>query len=353
MDVSELPAVVLEAWEALGDPRTIVGCEETSPGVSTNGVYRLDFERGAGPKSRGVFAKVSSYGSYVHFRQDHARIARFCHALRDTPYATFLAPVLEKNGHVFTYESQGVWVAFYGEVQRRGTMPRQLDDAHITMLGAEIARFHRVCDDKRSEIAPTWKTLGSDIALLYDELDHGSFRNARGITAGEAKFLKAQCDAFLENAETLGYHGLHRIPVFIDWNRGNFSVQYTEDGFSLFSRWDYDWFRIEPRMLDFYFLGRLVRAEGDQSLFSYLPDPLFEPRFARLLASYHTVFPLTEPEVLFLKEAYRFFILNYVIRVGEHFFVPEIKARLSHEAIDRYLPSLETLDFRELLGALQ
>lgn len=357
MSLAELPAIVRKAWEALGDPRVIVDCEETSPGVSTNAVFRLALaprgQPSPGPRGRGVFAKVSSYGSYIHFRQDHARITQLGALLQQTRYAQLLAPVLERNSQVFTYEADGKWVVFYGEVARRGVMRPQVPLDHIAVLGGELARFHACCDGLRERLSPSWKTVGADIALLYDELDQSSFRNARGITASEAKFLKAQCDAFLENAEALGYHDFHRLPVFLDWNRGNFSVEYYDEGFSLFSRWDYDWFRIEPRVFDFYFLSRLVRAEGDQSTFHYLPDPLLEPRFARFLTSYHVVFPLTSREVLFLKEAYRFFVLNYVIRSGEHFFVPELNARLAHEALRDYLPRLDALDFRALLGALQ
>jgi len=124
------------------------------------------------------------------------------------------------------------------------------------------------------------------------------------------------------------------------------------DGFKLFSRWDYDWFRIEPRMLDFYFCARVVRAEGDQTAFSYTADPFFDERFMKFLRAYHEVHRLTKDELLFLKEAYRFFILNYVLRIGEHFFQPDICHRLQHEAVEEYLPDLELVDFEPLLEVL-
>ena len=53
-----------------------------------------------------------------------------------------------------------------------------------------------------------------------------------------------------------------------------------------------------------------------------------------------------------MKEAYRFFILNYVLRVGEHFFRPDICQRLQHEAVEEYLPNLELADFEPLLEVL-
>jgi hypothetical protein len=344
MDLSDLPMIVSEAWSQYGDPRHILGCAETSPGVSTNRVFRLDLGAG-GERAGSVFVKVSSYGSYVHFRQDHARIARFTQLLAGSRYAGLLAPVIGKNGEAFTYESDGVWVVFYGEVARRSPTPRVLRESDIRQLGQEIARLHLCCDELRGALDPTWKTLGSDVAILYDELGEPAFCRERGWSGGEVHMLKQHCDLFLENAETLGYHRFHRIPVLIDWNRGNFSVQHTEDGFTLFSRWDYDWFRIEPRTLDFYSLARVVRSEGDRTAFSYLVEPLLEPRFALFLAAYHEIFPLTERELLFIREAYRFFILNYVIRVGEHFFVPEMYRRLTREAVEIYLPSIEHADF--------
>ncbi len=95
-----------------------------------------------------------------------------------------------------------------------------------------------------------------------------------------------------------------------------------------------------------------MRIEGDQPEFSYLTSPLLEPRFLMFLRAYHKLNPLRENELLFLKEAYRFFILNYVIRSGEHFFRPSICRRLVREATEVYLPSLDRLDLRPLVDQL-
>jgi len=70
------------------------------------------------------------------------------------------------------------------------------------------------------------------------------------------------------------------------------------------------------------------------------------------LRAYHAVYPLTEPEILYLKEAYRFFVLNYVVHVGEHFFRPSLWTRLMQEALDEYLPSLDRLDLRGVVAAV-
>ena len=141
-----------------------------------------------------------------------------------------------------------------------------------------------------------------------------------------------------------------KIPVLIDWNLGNFSVDYHGDRFRLYSRWDYDWFRMDPRTLDFYFLSRVSSRTGDRTVFTYGPHTFVEPRFQLFLAAYHRVYPLRPNEVRFLREVYRFFILNYVIRQGYAFFQPDLAARLQREAVTSYLPAADELDLEPLLA---
>ena len=339
--------IVAAAWDAYGDRRDVVDVREVSANVSTNSVYLLVLEDG-----HNVVAKRSSYGSYVHFRQDHYRIHEWIHRLRGTRYANFLAPVLLKNGEVFTYRDEQAWVVFYGQQPFYDFAPKILTEAQVESFGEEMALFHRACLDISDRVKPTWQSLGADVASLHDAIGSAEWRRERGFADSAIGYVRAHCDAFLGNADDLGYHEWAKIPVLIDWNIGNFSVGMDGDGFKFFSRWDYDWFRIEPRMLDFYFCARVVRSEGDQTAFSYTPDPLFDDRFMRFLRAYHSVHPLTRDELLFLKEAYRFFVLNYVLRVGEHFFQAEICQRLQHEALDDYLPHLEQLDFEPMLQVL-
>ena len=66
-----------------------------------------------------------------------------------------------------------------------------------------------------------------------------------------------------------------------------------------------------------------------------------EDRFIIFLKAYHEIYPLTKPEILFLKEAYRFFILNYVIKDGRYFFHDLFATKLQKEAYEIYLPSIE------------
>jgi hypothetical protein len=139
------------------------------------------------------------------------------------------------------------------------------------------------------------------------------------------------------------------MPVFVDWNIGNFSV--TDDQ-KLFSRWDYDWFRVSSRVMDFYFFSRVVSNVGDRTVFSYLMGTLTEDRFIIFLQEYHKVYPLKVNEVLFMKEAYRFFILNYVIKYGKYFFHRSYCTKLQKEAYELYFPAIEGFDTDKILKAL-
>lgn len=340
--------ITREAWLRYGDPRRLTNIEELSAHVSTNRVYRIELEDGTD-----FVAKTSSYGSYVHFRQDHRLIKKWIDLLKGSRYENLLAPVAVVRGEVFTAHFPPAFVVFYQRATYRDFLPRQLNDAQIEALGQEMALFHAECARCAPHLHTSWKSLGSDIATLYDSAGNDAWLQYRGFSREAERTIKRQCDYFLSQAELLGYHDMPRIPVLLDWNIGNFSVSPAAGGgFELFSRWDYDWFRIEPRTLDLYFCSRVVRADGDQTTFSYLPDTLSEPRFIRFLRSYRRIYPLRDRDILFLKEAYRFFILNYVLRSGEHFFQPSICARLQAEALDHYLPALDQVSLDELCNAV-
>lgn len=342
------PDILTEGWLATHDPRRLVSAQEFRMPVSTNRVYRLAFDDGSH-----AIAKVTSFGSFVHFRQDHERICRWIELLRGTRWARFLAPVIARDGHPLLHRDGPSWVAFYQDVQAGEPLPRVLCDRDIENLAGEMASFHRACLRVSRRIDPTWKTLGSDIALLCEHLEQRAWCDARGIGPASAGFLREHCDAFLMNADALGVHRMRAIPVLVDWNSGNFGVRRGPRRFRLFRRWDYDWFRIAPRTLDFYFLARVSRAAGDHTVFHYGPGPLFEPRFALFLRAYHAQLPLLPEDLLFLREAYRFFLLNYVIRDGENFFQPELCERLRREAVEVQLPELADRDFgvlRDVLG---
>ncbi len=349
--------IVRELWSSLDDPRRVVASVEVSANVSTNRVFLLRLDDG----SR-VFAKVSNYGSGFLFREDHDRVERLCRALDDTRWSNFLARPLSKNGrvHTITGGSAGdTWGVMYEEVERRATLPRILDDAQIANLASEVATFHQACSDAgtRVRIPRTSTSISSDVIHLLDLVSDRTASRTLQLSVEEIDIVRRHANRFLQSLEDFGYADLARIPVFVDWNLGNFSVAHrpTDDSpqrFELFSRWDYDWFRIDTRLLDFYFLSRVSSQTGDRTEFSYGVHTLGEPRFLAFLKAYHARNPLTESDVQLIVETYRFFILHYVLSVGDHFFRHDLWEVFRRDAVTRGLPSIDSFDRRPLLRAV-
>ena len=338
---------VAAAWAAYGDPRTIVHVDEVSANVSTNRVYRLHLDDGFT-----LVSKVSSYGSYFLFYEDHDRLSRCAALLHGTRFQGMLADIWRKDGRLFTWYDQRMWAVFYDDAPRGDALPRVLTVQQVRNLATEMAEFHHACTDIAPRIPSGSKTIKSDAIHLLDLLSDKHSAMKFQYDSEQKQYLRSQCHEFLEQLDRFGYDDFAKIPVLIDWNLGNFSVSMAKQQVRLFSRWDYDWFRIEPRLLDFYFLSRVASATGDRTVFSYSPHTLLEPRFKHFLAAYHRIFPLNEDEILFLREVYRFFILNYVVREGDNFFQPEYWHRLQQEAVSLCLPSAQRLDLRPLLAIL-
>lgn len=343
MRTTNLLSVVRETWNNFAADRPISSVVDVSVNVSTNHVYRMDLK-----SDDHLFAKISYFGTYQHFREDHSIIQALSQVLPD-PYEGFLAHSYRQDGVVHTARhallGQDVWVVFYRPVAIGERLPRKLETQHITSLGRELARFHRACSDAMPQLPGFSKTMRYDIADLLTELD----TEAGQLDYGEhSEFIRSHCNIYLAGLDA-GNEDLPSIPVFVDWNIGNFSLD--RDG-RFFSRWDYDWFRVASRVMDFFFFSRVVSSVGDQTVFSYVIDTFLEDRFLAFLRAYHAEYPLTEAEIRFLPEAYRFFILNYVVKYGQHFFHNIYGNRLQQEAYATYLPQVDRIDVEPLLKAL-
>lgn len=336
------------AWAAYGDPRHITAVTEVSAFVSTNEVYRLALDDGAN-----VIAKVSSYGSYFLFAEDHDRLYRLSELLAPTRFSHLLARVLGRGGRAYTWYDGKLWVAFYEEIDRARSLPKVLDDDEVENLAREMAHLHQACAAVTSAIPPMSNSVKADAIHLLEQLESPIAPLVFGLSPTEVSLVWRHTHEFLLMLERVRYDEWLRIPVLVDWNLGNFSVADAPDGsFHLYSRWDYDWFRLEPRLHDFYFCSRVSSQTGDRDAWTYSSHTLVEPRFVRFVSAYHEVYPLTEAEVRFIPEAYRFFILNYVIREGKRFFRPDLCARFRTEAATAYLPDLDRLDIGPLLRAI-
>jgi len=353
---------VHSAWEEYGDPRRITSLDEVSANVSTNRVYRVHLD------DRSTFVcKVSSYGSYFLFVEDHDRLFRCARLLDSTRFAGMLADVWTIRdggtdssgeapaGRIFTWYDRKMWAVFYDDVPRGESLPRVLSLEMIENLGREMAEFHLACADLTPRIPAGSKTIKSDAIHLLDLLESPFAPRNFDLPPEAIGVLWNHTHDFLERLVELGYDDIARIPVLIDWNLGNFSVTRAThsgqgDGFRLFSRWDYDWFRIEPRLLDFYFLSRVSSSTGDRTRFTYGAHTLVEPGFLALVHAYSDVYPLTEEELRLLPEVYRFFILNYVVREGARFFREDLCQQFRRDAVRTYLPTFDAFDFSPLLA---
>jgi hypothetical protein len=332
------------AWQQFGDPRRIVSVSDVSANVSTNRVYRLHLDDGST-----AITKVSSYGSYFLFVEDHEQLHRCAKLLHDTRFSGMLADIWCKDDRIFTWYDARFWAVLYDDVPRRDSLPRVLTPPQIRQFGRELAEFHRACSEVGPSLPSSSKTIKSDAIHLLDLLESPFATRNFGLPAESVGVLWRHTHHFLEQLIRFGYDEWSKIPVLIDWNLGNFSVEFDDSGsFRLFSRWDYDWFRIEPRLLDFYFVSRVASSTGDRTLFTYSPHTLVEPGFLDLLAAYRTVMPMTADEIRFLPEVYRFFILNYVVREGSRFFRKDLCTQFRSDAVRSWLPELDGLDLSAL-----
>ena len=344
--MADLNQIIEQAWTAYDASRGTLSVTDISAKVSTNHVYKVDISDGTT-----VIAKLSFFGKYEHFVEDHTIINVLSNNL-PAPFDNFLARSLMKGSQLFTYHFEDAttdaWVVFYLPMQVSEKMPRRLDEKLIRKMGSELAHFHSICTNLRNTLPRSSKTMAVDIMELMvllktrkGKLEHGK----------HVDLIYRHCNIFLENLDLLWGGEFHPIPIFVDWNIGNFSV--TPSG-RLFSRWDYDWFRMSTRMMDFYFFSRVVSDIGDRTVFTYNVGPLMEERFILFLKKYHEKFPLTENEVRFLIEAYRFFLLHYVVKYGHYFFHTAYANKLQQEAYESHFPSIEKIfDAEILLRALK
>jgi Ser/Thr protein kinase RdoA (MazF antagonist) len=254
----------------------------------------------------------------------------------------------ERPDRIFTWYDRTMWAVFYDDVPRAEALPKVLSVEMVENLGREIAEFHVACTDVARQIPGSSKTIKSDAIHLLDLLESPFAPRNFALPPEAIGLLWRHTHDFLERLVEVGYDEWPKIPVLIDWNLGNFSVAPTDGGFRLFSRWDYDWFRIEPRLLDFYFLSRVSSRTGDRTRFTYGAHTLTEPSFLAMLRAYQQVFPMSADEVRFLPEVYRFFILNYVVREGARFFRPDLCTTFRRDAVRTYLPAFDRHDFSPL-----
>lgn len=345
MNQIDFIGIVQKAVKNYDDSKRIIRIDDISAKVSTNHVYRIKFS-----DHNFIIAKLSYFGKFEHFKEDHSIINSLSNNL-PAPFENVLARSLIKGDSLFVYRHTDhlidAWVVFYRPMRVRKKFPKRLNEDQIKKLAKTFAQFHQACYSVKNTLPPSSKTMQIDIEHLLRILETDLGRHDHRM---HLDLIKKQCHIFLENITKLGADQLDTIPVFVDWNIGNFSVT---KNLMLHSRWDYDWFRVSSRMMDFYFFSRIVSEVGDQTIFSYDIDRFMEDRFKIFLKAYHEEYPLTEKEILYLPETYRFFLLNYVVKYGRYFFHEVFSNRLQLEAYNHHLPTIEDkFDAEPLLKAI-
>jgi len=325
--------IIQKAWYEYGHLSSISSIKDISINVSTNNVFVITLKN-----NKKIIAKISDYGNFNHFLEDHIIINSLSLNLSE-PFENFLAKSLTKNGSLFTfnYENKNLklWIVFYNPIKIMKKPHKIQSKNNIKILGSELAKFHLACKDVSKTLPQNFKKTRDDIKNLQQKIKN---MNTQKFSKNQNSLILKQCDIYLQNYLALKKKAEPSIPVFIDWNIGNFSL--TKD-YKFFSRWDYDWFRIGTRILDFYFFSRVCSSKGDKTHFSYFPNTLNEDRFIIFLKAYHKVYPLNKNEILMFKEMYRFFILNYVIKDGELFFHSKLSERLVKESFEIYIPNID------------
>jgi Ser/Thr protein kinase RdoA (MazF antagonist) len=265
-----------------------------------------------------------------------------------------LAQVVPRDGRAFTWYDGTCWAAFYDDVERGTQLPRIITSEDIVFLAREIASFHKTCAEATRHLPPTSNSVKGDAIHLLEQLSSEFAPRNFDLRSSDIAYLRTSTHNFLQHLEDIHFDEWNKIPILVDWNLGNFSVTQVDGADKrLFTRWDYDWFRIDTRMLDFYFLSRAASHTGDKTQFTYSPHTMVERRFVTFLQAYHAVYPLTRAEIEFLPSAYQFFILNYVIREGAKFFRSDLSTQFRKDAVRLYLPMLEHLDITPLLRIIE
>ena len=105
-------------------------------------------------------------------------------------------------------------------------MPRVLTQAQIDNLAEEVAAFHLSCAEIAPMVPPTSKTIKSDAIHLLDLVSERHAAARFGLDQSRLDIVRRHTHRFLVAVLESGYDYWQRIPVLIDWNLGNFSVEF-------------------------------------------------------------------------------------------------------------------------------
>ena len=166
MSVIDFTAIVRDAWAAFDPSTPALGIEDISAQVSTNHVYKVTLA-----SRRFVVGKVSYFGKYEHFCEDHTIINTLAKTLQP-PYTRLLARSLRQQGEVFTYRQKGGHMTANGEAFN----PKGLSAAHKHLPLPTFVQVTNLSNNRR---------------IIVRVNDRGPFVDGRiiDLSAGAAKKL--------------------------------------------------------------------------------------------------------------------------------------------------------------------
>ncbi len=186
--------IIKKAWKEYDESKPIRKIQDISAMVSTNHVFRITFE-----DDDIVIAKLSYFGKYEHFKEDH----RIIHSLANNllyPFENLLAKSLLKNNRVYTYRYKtgkiDTWVVFYNPVRVQNRLPKRLSENQIKMLGQQIGKFHKACSRVRNVLPKSSKTLSTDINSLIKILGN---KRKTTFETWQGEYLRYHCEQFQKN----------------------------------------------------------------------------------------------------------------------------------------------------------
>ena len=117
----DLIPIIEKGWYNYNPKRRIRKIEDLSVNVSTNKVFKITFI-----DKTFVFAKVSNFGKFENFKEDHQIINVLANNL-ERPYDHFLSSSLMKENHLYLYRYEDeyidVWMVFYRAVRMKKPYP--------------------------------------------------------------------------------------------------------------------------------------------------------------------------------------------------------------------------------------
>lgn len=254
---------------------------------------------------------------------------------------------------IFSQESVSVFaldevrnVIFYEKLSHGHLLGILQTEEQIRYFAKAVALFHRqgLTHTKEISILPSSGYLSSRIKILENALRNVDTLNITGFSPQDVSFLQIQLELLSVSADKLNYKHFPMVPIAVDFNPGNFLIDTHDGGWEVSSRWDYDIVKYASVVFDFYTLSRVVTKTCLEITKDFSPQSLIHNNFKIFLGEYVKYYPLTREELLFIFEAYRYFLLEYVVIFGYNNIDPWRSRRNTILAFSTFFQSLGNLN---------